>query len=106
MGKASRRKQQVRELRARLPVGTQQALLDRVQRILPDERVKVVKRNTGRKVSEVLMEFAEPWLEEALNDAQRKTVVGMAVLAWNMAAIPEPERWVGMSEEFAAELRE
>jgi hypothetical protein len=41
------------------------------------------------------MEFAQPRLDAARNDDQRKTVVGMAVLAWNMAAIPEPERWEG-----------
>jgi hypothetical protein len=52
------------------------------------------------------MEFAEPWLDEARNDDQRKTVIGMAVLAWNMAAFPEPERWEGMSPGFVEELGE
>jgi hypothetical protein len=52
------------------------------------------------------MEFAEPWLDGARNDDQRKTVIGMAVLAWNMAAIPEPERWDGVSQEFSEKLRE
>jgi hypothetical protein len=85
---------------------TQQALVDRVRQSLPDERIKIVKRHTGRKISEVLMEFAEPWLDEARNDDQRKTVIGMAVLAWNMAAIPKPERWDGVSQEFAEKLRE
>jgi hypothetical protein len=84
----------------------QRALVDRVQQSLPDERLKIVKRRTGRKVSEILMEFAEPWLDEARNDDQRKTVIGMAVLAWNMAAIPEPERWEGVSPEFAENLSE
>jgi hypothetical protein len=74
--------------------------VDRAQQSLPDERLKIVKRRTGRKVSEMLTEFAEPWLEEARNDVQRKTVIGMAVLAWNMATFPEPDRWEGMSPEF------
>ena len=85
---------------------TQQALVDRVRQSLPDERIEIVKRHTGRKVSEVLTEFAEPWLDEARNDDQRKTLIGMAVLAWNMAAIPEPERWDGVSQEFAEKLDE
>ena len=38
------------------------------------------------------------------NDDQRKTVIGMTVLAWNMAVFPEPERWEGMSPEFAEQL--
>jgi hypothetical protein len=90
MGKASRAKR----LRSQ-QAAAQRALVDRVQRTLPDERIKVVKWHTGRKVSEILMEFAQPRLDAARNDDQRKTVVGMAVLAWNMAAIPEPERWEG-----------
>lgn len=50
------------------------------------------------------MEFAKPWLDEARNDEQRKTVVGMGVLAWNMALSPEPERWEGLSPGFEQEL--
>ena len=80
--------------------------MDRVRKFLPDQQIKIVKRQTGRKVSEVVMEFAEPWLDEARNDDQRKTIVGMAVLAWNMAGIPEPERWDEVSQEFAARLDE
>jgi hypothetical protein len=101
MGKASRAKR----LRSQ-QAAAQRELVDRVQQSLPDERLKIVKRRTGRKVSEILMEFAEPWLDEARNDDQRKTVIGMAVLAWNMAAFPEPERWEGMSPGFVEELGE
>src|SRR5260370_513063 len=82
----------------------QEALVDRVQQSLRDERLKVAKRRTGRKVSEMLMDFCEPWLDEARNDDQRRTVIGMAALAWNMAAFPEPGRWEGMSPEFAEKL--
>jgi hypothetical protein len=101
MGKTSRAKRLRRQQAA-----AQQALVDRVQQSLPDERLKVVKRRTGRKVSEMLMEFAKPWFDEARNDDQRRTVIGMAVLAWNMAAFPEPERWEGMSPGFAEKLGE
>ena len=92
--------------RRRQQAATQRALVDRVQQSLPDERIKVVTRRLGRKVSDMLMEFAKPWLDEARNNDQRRTVIGMAVLAWNMAAIPEPERWQGMSPEFAEKLGE
>jgi hypothetical protein len=101
MGKASRAK----GLRSQ-QAAAQQALAGRIQRSLPDEQVKIVTRRTGRKVSEILVDFAQPWLDEARNDAQRKTVIGMAVLAWNMAAIHEPERWEGMSPELQEKLTE
>jgi len=77
-----------------------------VQQSLPGERLRVVKRRTGRKVSEMLAELAEPWLDEARNDDQRRTIIGMAVLAWNMAVLPESERWEGMSPEFGEMLGE
>ena len=96
MGKASRAK------RLRHPqTAAQRELVDRVRKSRPGEPIKVVTRRTGRKVSEILMEFAQPWLDEARNDDQRKTVVGLAVLAWNLAVIPEPERWEG---DFAEQL--
>jgi hypothetical protein len=56
MGKASRAK----KLRSQ-QAAVQQALVGRVQQSLPDERLKIVKRRTGRKVSEILMEFAFPF---------------------------------------------
>lgn len=105
MGNASRAKRRAREFRRQQSMA-QQELVDRVTQSLPAGRLKVVKRPTGRKVSEVLMEFSEPWLNEARNDKQRKTVIGMAVLAWNMAAIGELERWDGMSQEFGEKLSE
>ena len=49
-------------------------------------------------------QVSAPWIDGARNDDQRKTVIGMTVLAWNMAVFPEPERWEGMSPEFAKQL--
>ena len=90
MGKASSAKKLRRQQTA-----AQRELVDRVRQSRPDEPLKIVKRHAGRKVSEMLTEFAQPWLEEARNDDQRKTVIGLAVLAWNLALIPEFERWEG-----------
>jgi hypothetical protein len=105
MGKASRAKRRNRDLRKQQAV-IHQSLLARVQQSLPDEQVKVVKRRTGRKVSEVLMEFAQPWLDETRNDNETRAIIGMAVLAWNMALISEPKRWEGVSHELDETLRE
>jgi hypothetical protein len=96
MGKASRAKR----LRSQQTAG-QRTLVERLRRSLPAGRIQIAQRRTGRKVSEILMEFAQPWLDAARNDDQRKTVVGMAVLAWNLAAFPESERWEG---DFAEKL--
>jgi hypothetical protein len=39
-----------------------------------------------------LIEFAEPWLDQVEIDDQRRKVIGMAVLAWNMARLTHSER--------------
>jgi hypothetical protein len=87
-------------------VVAQQAMVSRVQHSLPDVPLRVAKRRTGRKVSEILMEFAQRWLDAARDDDQRRMVIGMAVLAWNMAALPSPERWEGMSRELEEKFGE
>lgn len=101
MGKASRAK----DLR-RQEAAVQRALAARVKQSMPGDRLKVLKRQTGRKVSELLMDLAEPWLDEARNNNERNAVIRMAVLAWNMAVQPETERWEGMDPELAKRLGE
>ena len=98
MGKASRAKKLRHQQTA-----ARRELVDRVRQSRPGEPIKIVTGRNGRKVSEILMEFAQPWLDEARIDDQRKAVIGMAVLAWNAALIPELERCKG---EFGEKLGE
>jgi hypothetical protein len=102
MGKKSR----VKRLRRQQITAAQQVLTERVQRSLPDDRCKIVKRRTGRKVSEILMEFAEPWLDQVETDDQRRKVIGMAVLAWNMARLADSDRPDRNDSEIAEKLGE
>jgi hypothetical protein len=44
------------------------------------------------KMSEVLEDFVEPYLEFARNHQQRKQMFGMAMTAWNLSFLPEAER--------------
>lgn len=44
------------------------------------------------KMSEVLEEFIEPYLDTATNSHDRKILVGMAVTAWNLALMPASKR--------------
>jgi hypothetical protein len=73
---------------------------------LPGEQIEIANGPTGRKVSEILTEFAEPWLDQAQNDHQRKVAIGLAVLAWNIANMPERERCDGMNAKSANQLNE
>jgi hypothetical protein len=103
MGKASRAKRQARELRSQ-EMATQAALMRRVEKSLPDERVRFVNRRTGPKVSDLLVEFASPWLDEAENENQWKVVIEMAILAWNLSTLPEPERSKEIRENLGPKL--
>jgi hypothetical protein len=44
------------------------------------------------KMSEVLEEFVEPYLDFAQNRSQREKLFSIAVIAWNLALMPENER--------------
>ncbi|HYG35503.1 MAG TPA: hypothetical protein VEC99_11995 [Clostridia bacterium] len=83
-----------------------QTLVERVQRSLPDKPVRIVKRRTGPKVSEMLVVIAEPWLAEARNDDQREMVLDMAVVAWNMAVFDKAELWEQLNPELTEMLGE
>lgn len=48
--------------------------------------------SSGEKMSEVLSEFIEPWIEVADTRAAYDRLIGTAILAWNAALLPKNER--------------
>jgi hypothetical protein len=53
----------------------------------------IVKNPKGEvKMSDVLEEFVEPYLPEASGLNQRKMLFEMAIIAWNLALMPESQR--------------
>jgi hypothetical protein len=44
------------------------------------------------KMSEVLEKFVEPYLDTAKSSSDRRSLIGIAVTAWNLALMPENER--------------
>lgn len=65
---------------------------------LPSERpIRLVRSTSGPKLSAALLEIAQPYMTEDMPLEIRKSVLGMAALAWNLSItgilpIPEAER--------------
>jgi hypothetical protein len=51
-----------------------------------------------RKMSEVLLQFIEPYRELAQDDAALKKLIALGVVAWNTALLPESERGAALDE--------
>jgi hypothetical protein len=50
------------------------------------------------KMSEVLGQFVEPYLDEARTQHQRETLFSLAVIAWNLALMPDSDHQSFMDE--------
>jgi hypothetical protein len=95
MGKASR----LKRLR-KLGTLSERALAARVQLAHPDQPMKIISNAPGlEKMSKVLEDFAEPWLECVQTEDDYAKVVGLAALAWNSALLPEEERFRDLDQE-------
>jgi hypothetical protein len=60
---------------------------------LGDKFVGMVTDPKGEvKMSEVLETFVEPYLDSAQNHRQREKLFGIAMVAWNLALMPQSDR--------------
>jgi len=70
-----------------------------------DNEVKIVKNDPNiAKMSDVLKEFAHPYVKAAKNKKQLQHLYGTVVAAWNLAIIPEEERISILDEIFLQEV--
>ncbi len=100
MGRSAREKR----LR-RLKEAGQAALLERVRQDGQLQQAEVrIDRQDQRKLSEVLLEFAGPFLPEPRRQKEYRTTIGAAILAWNLALLPAEEAVKSLRDEFAPRL--
>lgn len=60
---------------------------------LGKEAISIVRDPKGHaKMSDVLDEFVEPYEDDEMTLDQRQNLYGIAVIAWNLALLPEAER--------------
>src|SRR5260370_29717067 len=59
---------------------------------LPGDTAIVYDPPGAAKMSEVLLEFVEPYMESAVTEDALRKLLTMAIVAWNAALIPPAER--------------
>jgi hypothetical protein len=102
MGKASR----LKRLR-RFQALSQQALADRVQRSMPGQPIKIIRNPPEmERISEVLADFASPWLDCVSTDEDYRRILQFAIIAWNSAHLPEKERFADLDSELLQAIGE
>ncbi len=71
-----------------------QDLEDSIQRgPFGKEAISIVKNPKGHaRMSDVLERFVEPYEEDEMTLGQRQNLYGIAVIAWNLALLPEAKR--------------
>lgn len=68
-------------------------LAKRVKKNLAGKIADVVVDPAGEvRMSEVLEDFVDPYLDTASNHGQRLKLLGMAIFAWNLALLPEDQQ--------------
>ena len=75
------------------PQESDNRLAQRVKQNLKGKVIDVIANPKGEvKMSEVLEAFVEPYLDVASNLEQRQKMFALAVVAWNIALLPEEEQ--------------
>lgn len=66
--------------------------------IFPSSNVKFVRNNMKEKMSDVLLDFAAPFLDDLDDPDDMKKVIAFAAVVWNISLIPESEKKNSLDE--------
>ena len=64
-------------------------LQNSLKNIMPD--AKLVWKDDGNKLSDVITDFAGPLLEKCLSFKDQKKMLSFSILVWNMCVVPQLE---------------
>jgi len=77
-------------------------LINRVKGSSLLEDTVIMDTPLPKKMSEIIIDFAQPLLDKANNDSAKETVISIAILVWNATLMPDE----GMKKEIIKELCE
>jgi hypothetical protein len=88
--KEKKRKKRLKKLKER---SARTQLLNRATKTIANSDKEVLVNPSGEtKMSEVLLDFADPLLQMADEESEERNIMEMAILAWNLALLPLAER--------------
>ena len=90
---ATRRKRAQKKKNKRKKKSPQTRYFEKVENSndLPISKL-VVDPEAEAKMSEVILEFAKPFLDECEDEASEKKSIALAILIWNVSLFPEKDR--------------
>jgi len=68
--------------------------------------VRFVRPRHGKKMSDVLMEFAEPFLDPLTPMREQQDVIAIAAICWNLSFLPPEERKDCLRESLAESAKD
>jgi len=88
--KEKKRKKRLEKLKAR---SARTQLLNRAMKTIANSDKEVLVNPFGEtKMSEVLLDFADPLLQMADEESYERNIMELAIFAWNLALFPPAER--------------
>lgn len=83
-------KKKKKKKRLRKPKANRKQMLENsLKSMLPDS--KLIWKDDGDKLSEAIVELAQPLLEKCSNFEEQKKLLSFSILVWNMCNVPEKE---------------
>ena len=90
---AKKRKKEKRKKNKLKQKSGQALLLEKIRKSkgFPNKRI-IVEPKGAERMSEVILHFAEPFLEECKDEETEKKVIGLAILIWNVSLLPKEKQ--------------
>jgi hypothetical protein len=96
-----KRRDNKKKKRAKIKSG-QALLLDKIRKSgdFPEALIAVEPKG-AEKMSEVILDFAEPLLAKCQDDKTERKAVGIAILVWNLSLLPKKEQKEGIQDIYS-----
>ncbi len=72
--------------------GTSEKLISRIDKSINNDKVIFRKNPHKEKASKIIIDFAKPFIDESISNAEIESSLSFAIIAWNIAVFPDDVR--------------